>query len=439
MRNLEFFLRHGVFDDPNTLFFIVINGGHCTPCRMREAARSNVHIEKRENYGHDFGAHGYVLNYLEIHGLLARLKRFYCLNASVRGPFLPKYARKRPWTTVFDALFRDNVAAVGASLVCLPKEDAGGPGARLEGFAFALSDEGVRAARRAGVFRPYRTKRETILYGEFGLTDAIFRAGLSVDTLMTKYQRIWNTSNEMVSCNRHVFPSRSGAVDGIDLHPYEIVFVKAQWHMSYPYMLLYSEWMDRPDAPEPSDLATYYYFQHDDRVHPIEAPRVASPPIGQKKLVVVSWDRPASTIEWDNIKYFMEHIRPSDKIDYLLIVRDAQVAKLVHDSRLDEYPNVQMILDDSKDITSLCLQGLSVLRMNSRYMSYNFFVFITQHARGPIGAQNGGINWLQELESRHMKQNGGLLFSFIHTIADSLQPDPSFFCTDHRGLTFLLR
>jgi hypothetical protein len=439
VRNLEFFLRHGLFDDPDTLFFIVVNGGRCTPCNKLQGARPNIHFEFRENYGLDFGAHGHVLNYLEIHGLLARLRRFYCLNASVRGPFLAKYARRRPWTAVFDELFRDNVAAVGASLVCLPKEDAGGPGARLEGFAFALNHEGMRVARRAGVFRPYRTKRDTILNAEFGLTEAIFRAGLSVDTLMTKYQRIWNTSNEMVSCNRHVFPSRTGAVDGFDLHPYEVVFVKAQWHMSYPHLLLYSEWMDHPDAPEPPDIKAYLYFQKEKQVHPIEAPHVASPPIGRKKLVVAVWDRPASAIEWDNIRHFLSHIRRSVNVDYMLVVRDAEVAETVQKSRLDKYPNVWLIQEDPNDLTSVCLQGLSVLRLNYHFLSYNFFVFVTQHARGPSGVQHSGLNWLAVLERRHAEQNGGLLFSFIHTIADSLQPDPSFFCTDQKGLNFLLR
>jgi len=439
LRNLEFFLRHGVYADPKSLFFIIVNGGTCTPCESADAKRPNVHVLRRENYGYDFGAHGHLLNQLEIQGQLHRLKRLYCINASVRGPFLPKFFRDRPWTAAFDSLMRGNVAAVGASLVCLPKQDAGGPGARLEGFAFALSAEGMLAARRAGVFRSYPSKKDAILYGEFGLTRALFQAGLSVDTLMTKYQRIWNASNELVTCNRNVFPSRHGAVDGVDLHPYETLFMKTQWMMSYPYVLLYSEWMDHPDAPELPDIHRYYHFQHDGQVHPIEPPRVASPLIGDKKLVLVIWDTPNSSVEWENIEHLLASIRLSDSIDYLLVIRDGQVAARVREKRVDRLPNVRIVSEIRSSLNSLCMQGLTILRTNSRYLAYNFFVFITQHARGPVGVWSSNDQWIVSLEEHLRTKQVGLLFSFIHLSGEMLQPDPSFFCMDHRGLHLLLR
>lgn len=43
-------------------------------------------------------------------------------------------------------------------------------------------------------------------------------------------------------CNDNVHPSRHGTYDGIAMHPYETVFVKASWHVGDPYTSRYSRW-----------------------------------------------------------------------------------------------------------------------------------------------------------------------------------------------------
>ena len=44
------------------------------------------------------------------------------------------------------------------------------------------------------------------------------------------------------NCNNNVHPSRHGTYDGISMHPYETVFVKASWHVGHPFIDKYAEW-----------------------------------------------------------------------------------------------------------------------------------------------------------------------------------------------------
>lgn len=49
--------------------------------------------------------------------------------------------------------------------------------------------------------------------------------------------RNWN-------CNNNVHPSRHGTYDGISMHPFETVFIKASWHVGEPFIDKYMEWAE---------------------------------------------------------------------------------------------------------------------------------------------------------------------------------------------------
>ena len=44
------------------------------------------------------------------------------------------------------------------------------------------------------------------------------------------------------SCNDNVHPSRHGTYDGITMHPFETVFIKASWHVGEPFTSHYTRW-----------------------------------------------------------------------------------------------------------------------------------------------------------------------------------------------------
>ena len=41
-------------------------------------------------------------------------------------------------------------------------------------------------------------------------------------------------------CNNNAHPSRHGTYDGITMHPFETVFVKASWHVGEPHLSHYT-------------------------------------------------------------------------------------------------------------------------------------------------------------------------------------------------------
>lgn len=199
----------------------------------------------------DLGAHNATLELFSYRRRLGKYSYFIFLNSSVKGPYLPPWVPPGwHWTHPFLERFRDpGVRAVGSSLVCLPDSDAGGPGPRLESWAFALDGEGLAVALGAGVFVTRGCKlceggdEGIVVGGEYGLTRSQLDAGHNVAALMSRYARgvDWRDRAHW-RCNDNVHPSRQGTYGGISQHPFETVFVKSSWHVADPYTRRYSHW-----------------------------------------------------------------------------------------------------------------------------------------------------------------------------------------------------
>lgn len=84
-----------------------------------------------------------TLEWLQARGQFQKYKYFIFLNSSVKGPFFPSYMPAGwQWTDAFIERLEGDVRGVSSSLVCLPHEDAGGYGAKMESWAFALDTQG---------------------------------------------------------------------------------------------------------------------------------------------------------------------------------------------------------------------------------------------------------------------------------------------------------
>uniref|UniRef100_A0A383VTR6 Uncharacterized protein n=1 Tax=Tetradesmus obliquus TaxID=3088 RepID=A0A383VTR6_TETOB len=299
LANFEYFLAvgsHYPLLHSNMHWVFVVSGEKCSPCPglysgmseregadltaigIKEASYNAKFtlLVRSENVGMDLGAHNATLEWLSYRGTLSRYKYFIFLNSSVKGPFLPAWTPPEwHWTAAYLAAFQPPpttiqsghasaallpgfrsagsggppVHAVSSSLVCLPPDDAAGPGPRLESWAFALDQEGLAAAVDFDVFLLRGCKlckdegRGVVVGGEYGITKAMFESGYNIATLMSRYARgIDWTDQRHWSCNDNVHPSRAGLYDGISMHPYETVFVKSSWHVAEPYTKRYSQW-----------------------------------------------------------------------------------------------------------------------------------------------------------------------------------------------------
>ncbi len=231
--HLEFFLSRGVKNHPNASvhidFFMSISGP-CSFLACREPrtfvrdVHANLTVFSRPNIGFDFGSHADALqrvNWQEYDG-------FFFLNSGVTGPFLPHYMPPRfHWTDAFLNRLKGRVKMVGTTVVCLPPEDAGKKGPKVEGFAFALDRDGVDILLKSTAFQQHMTKEDAIVNGEYGASTAVFDAGFTMDCLLLAYKgRSWKKLDE---CNSMIHPSRRNSYFGTSINPIEVVFHKTFW------------------------------------------------------------------------------------------------------------------------------------------------------------------------------------------------------------------
>lgn len=278
-KDFEFFISVGMGiqstfrPPPMTDFSIVVNGDVCDPCETLYPLLHHVEVPeeqdwlklakegsgitmlwRNENEGMDFAAHNATLEWHLRRKALRQYKYFIFLNSSVRGPFYPSYMPEEwSWTRAYTDYLREDVKAVSSSLVCLPAVDAGGYGAKLESWAFALDMTGLRLLMAAGTFHVRTCKLcddGVVVQGEYGITNVLFSKGYNIATLMYKYDKKtdWRESKNW-RCNNNAHPSRHGTYDGISMNPFEVVFLKAGWHVGEPFVQHYTDWvMDQAEG-----------------------------------------------------------------------------------------------------------------------------------------------------------------------------------------------
>ncbi len=274
--NFRFFLSVGmgidsIYQAPkNTKFVLVQNGPHCAPCSMlfdqmleynQDATdalaphatavflgRPNTALLLRtENTGMDIAAHNITIMHLNQQGMLQKFDYFILLNSSVKGPFYPSWMPSNwQWTKAFTERLTSSVKAVGSSLVCLPALDLGGPGPRLESWAFAVDNVGMDVLIQNGLFQIRSCKvcpDGIVVQGEYALSRILLDHDFNIATLLSMYPRDldWRVHQHW-NCNNNVHPSRHGTYDHITMHPFETVFVKSSWQVGEPFTSHYSKW-----------------------------------------------------------------------------------------------------------------------------------------------------------------------------------------------------
>ena len=276
--NFAFFLAVGMgynstYSAPaETEFVVVQSGPDCTPCALLnktmhpspKIASQLPHLltgaytgtagltflHRTENEGMDIAAHNVTLAFLQSQRKLKSYKYFIFLNSSIKGPFFPTWVPESwQWTYAFTARLTETVKAVGSSLTCLPERDPGGPGPKLESWAFAVDSMGLSILMEEGIFEVRTCKICTegvVVKGEYGLSSALLSRGYNIATLLSMYPKgiDWRDPKHH-TCNDFVHPSRHGTYDHITMHPYETIFVKSSWHVGEPFTSHYSDWFLR--------------------------------------------------------------------------------------------------------------------------------------------------------------------------------------------------
>jgi hypothetical protein len=223
--NLLYFTLKALTYDENIDYHIVINGHEC-PINIPQLP--NVHVIKRRNMGYDFGGHKASVE----HAGHRKYDYYLFMNSGVIGPILPfHHPQTTHWSQVFIDKITSTVKLVGTTIVCLPEDDEGGYGPKIEGFFFATDKTGLDLIMADGtIFADHKFKHDAIISGEYALTKCIMKAGYTIDCMLHKYQKVnWlDPSNWRMNNNLH--PSRHNSFYGKSINPYEVMFHKWFWH-----------------------------------------------------------------------------------------------------------------------------------------------------------------------------------------------------------------
>jgi hypothetical protein len=228
--NLTFFSKKELSFKEDIDYIIVINGEVCS---VNLPILQNLKIIKRENTGYDFGAHSVALDTLKTEN--KTYDYYFFMNSGVIGPIIPHYLTdimsQIHWSSFFTNKINDNVKLVGTTIVCLPHHDLGGYGPKVEGFFFCTDNIGLKLLEdEKTVFCIHKDKVDTIVNGEYGLSNCILKNGYSIDCMLHRYQNIdWKDKNNWtLNDNKH--PSRHKSFYGQSIDPYEVIFHKWFWH-----------------------------------------------------------------------------------------------------------------------------------------------------------------------------------------------------------------
>ncbi|KUJ18929.1 uncharacterized protein LY89DRAFT_582689, partial [Mollisia scopiformis] len=265
MQNLMFFLEHGLHAKADFVF--IFNGE--TNHTQLIPNKPNIKIVQRDNSCYDLGAHGEVLTKDD---LWLKYKKFIMMNASVRGPFIPHWA-EACWSDRLLSKITTDVKLVGISINCWPTPhvqsmvwatDRMGMSLLLQPPKSSPRHDGwmeVLFAHPAQFPRPddYKTadpswvevglnkcfaNRQQAVEAEVAATGIMFGAAKKVDVMLMKFQ---TDPDYNAHCSRMGAwdPQGNGAYDGINIHPFETMFIKTNRGIDPRALALHTGWMDR--------------------------------------------------------------------------------------------------------------------------------------------------------------------------------------------------
>ncbi|KAK6333977.1 hypothetical protein TWF696_002488 [Orbilia brochopaga] len=227
--NALFFINHGLHDAADFVF--IINGE--STLKEHIPVADHISIVERENECYDLGAYGHVLTANNSY-LVDNHKRFILMNASIRGPFLPTWSSDC-WSEAYLNKVTDTNKLVGMSFNC---RAPGGP--HVQSMIMATDRIGVQILLRDVITHCFSGWDDAVT-GEMNITQAIRKAGYSVTAFMTAF----SSDKDYPDTCEHGDILWNDKYYETNIHPYEMMFQKANRDI-YPKQLeMLTEWHDK--------------------------------------------------------------------------------------------------------------------------------------------------------------------------------------------------
>jgi hypothetical protein len=223
-KNLEYFLNNGIENNNDYTYLLIINNYICSLDIPK-----NIYVIKKEN-SYDLEAYNEIFTYNKIN--IKNYKYFLFINSSCIGPFLPNYCND--WVKCFTNLLNSNIKLVGPII----ENPGDGNGIKafnnfhktnkyynfdvpfIHSYMFATDNIGLDILKKYKIFDKVNKHDDLIFNKERLLTSSILLNGYNIKSLLYKYKK-FNINNNFFSD-----PEIPYNYDGIDVNPFEIIFVK---------------------------------------------------------------------------------------------------------------------------------------------------------------------------------------------------------------------
>ena len=213
IKNLNFFIKNGVFYNDNIQYNFIINGNKCS---IKFPDYKNIKVYKRENEGYDFAGYSYSIE-------MIKKNTFYYyifLNDTSIGPFVPRYVSKNLWPAYFVSLITDKVKLVGPTINRKPFNDIS---EHIQSMAFGTDNVGLKILIENNIFNinhniHIKDKEKYIETFEIRMSGIIVKNGYNISSFM----QCDNCSKQQKHHDIH----KNNKYFGINLNPIEIMFIK---------------------------------------------------------------------------------------------------------------------------------------------------------------------------------------------------------------------
>jgi len=224
--NAEFFIHHGLHDAADFLF--IFN----SPTNLDEMLPKvqNIEVVRRENKCFDLGGVAEVLN--RNNGtLMTKYKKYIIMNASIRGPFIPTWS-PTCWTDAYLDLITERNKLVGISYNCIPRP-------HVQSMLLATDNVGLGLIYPA-INHCFDDKKDAIQHGELMLGSVIWDAGYTTAVMATAMNA---PTYDITNCTHKDFWWEKKYY-GMNYHPYETMFFKANRNVAALELDKLTEWHD---------------------------------------------------------------------------------------------------------------------------------------------------------------------------------------------------
>jgi sRNA-binding regulator protein Hfq len=232
--NLNFFLKNGTFSSAESTFIFIINNKTCS---LEFPKYDNVKVMLRDDNSNDLVTYKWLVQTMGDEYFL-EYSYFYFINSSCIGPFIPSYAENN-WIKLFNQILEKN-AMVGP-VIEVPPDNLGFKALGIDNpknipfihsYMFGVTRSGFSVVKN--VFAQITTDDKTyaVHNTERKLTSAVLVNGHKVSSLLSRFKNV--DLNDQTNWDYKLWKGPKNATCyevpgnyfGIDLNPYEIIFVK---------------------------------------------------------------------------------------------------------------------------------------------------------------------------------------------------------------------